>query len=325
MGLDRSTLYLSREAVEQTNLPMSRIIEVVEASLVEKAHGRVQMPAKHWMEPRPTRWFGGMSSLIPSLGYAAMKWQSGSSENAAQGVPYLTGMLFLNRLDDGLVSAVMDSTWITQQRTAAESAVAVKYLAKRDANAFAVLGCGVQASSHLEALQLVLPGLKEVVAYDINPEAATNFAKKVEAAGLRPRIAKSAREAVEATDVVVTAGPIEPNLPRLIDADWLHAGLLGVTLDYDCYWKAAAFNAADKLFTDDFAQIEHIKEYGYFVGCKEPDAELGAIAAGLVAGREGDAEIIITMNMGVAVEDVATATEIYALAQERKIGTVLPL
>ena len=59
MGFGRSTLYLSRDAVEQVNLPMGRIIEVVEASLVEKAHGRVQMPAKHWMEPRQTRWFGG--------------------------------------------------------------------------------------------------------------------------------------------------------------------------------------------------------------------------------------------------------------------------
>ena len=325
MGFGRSTLYLSRDAVEQVNLPMGRIIEVVEASLVEKAHGRVQMPAKHWMEPRQTRWFGGMSSLIPSLGYAAMKWQSGSSENSKAGVPYLTGMLFLNRLDDGLVSAVMDSTWITQQRTAAESAVAVKYLAKAGSQSVAMLGCGVQARSHLQAFRLVMPQLQEVVAFDINPAAASAFAREVEAAGLRARIVDSARAAVDATDVAVTAGPIEPHLPRTIDADWLHPGLLGITLDYDCYWKAAAFCAADRLFTDDFEQIEHIKEYGYFVGCPEPHAELGAVAAGLAPRRQSDAEIIITMNMGVAVEDVATAKEIYELAKTKSIGVALPL
>lgn len=325
MGLDRSTLYLSRDAVEGLGLSMARIIEVVESALVEKANGRVQMPAKHWMEARPTRWFGGMSSIVPSVGYSAMKWQSGSSENMARGVPYLTGMLFLNRLDDGLVSAVMDSTWLTQQRTAAASAVAVKYLAKADATAFAVLGCGVQARSHLEALQIVMPNLREVVAYDIVPAAAEAFARVVEQAGLRARVVHSAREAVEATDVVITAGPIEPDLPRSIDVDWLHPGLLGVTLDYDCYWKPAAFNKADTLVTDDFAQIEHIKEYGYFVGCNAPHCELGAIAAGLAPRRMNSSDVIIVMNMGVAVEDVATAKEIYDLAIEKKVGTVLPL
>jgi ornithine cyclodeaminase/alanine dehydrogenase-like protein (mu-crystallin family) len=325
MTFGRSTLYLSRAAVEQINLSMDRIIEVVEASLVEKASGRVQMPAKHWMEPRQTRWFGGMSSLIPSLGYAAMKWQSGSTENAKADLPYLTGMLFLNRLDDGLVSAVMDSTWLTQQRTAAESAVAVKYLAKAGVTNFAMLGCGVQARSHLQAFRLVMPHLSEVVAFDINPAAAAAFAREVEAVGLRARIVQSARAAIDATDIVITAGQIEPHLPRTIDADWLHPGLLGITLDYDCYWKAAAFNAADKLFTDDFDQVEHIKEYGYFVGCPQPLAELGAVAAGLAPRRESDTEIIITMNMGVAVEDVATAKEIYELAKEKSIGVTLPL
>lgn len=325
MSLTHSTLYLSRDAVEQINLPMARIIEVVEASLVEKAHGRVQMPAKHWMEPRQTRWFGGMSSLIPSLGYAAMKWQSGSTENAKAGIPYLTGMLFLNRLDDGLVSAVMDSTWITQQRTAAESAVAVKYLARPESQNFGVLGCGVQARSHLQAFRLVMPKLQEVVAFDINPGAAAAFAREVEASGLKARIANSAREAVDTTDVLVTAGPIEPHLPRTIDADWLHPGLLGITLDYDCYWKPTAFHAADRLLTDDFDQIEHIKEFGYFVGCPEPEAELGAVAAGLAPRRTRNDELIITMNMGVAVEDVATAKEVYELARQKNIGVALPL
>jgi len=325
MGFGRSTLYLSRDAIEQVGLSMTRIIEVVEAALVEKAHGRVQMPAKHWMEARPTRWFGGMSSIVPSTGYSAMKWQSGSSENYAAGVPYLTGMLFLNKLSDGLVSAVMDSTWLTQQRTAAASAVAVKHLANPDCVSFAVLGCGVQARSHLEALRIVMPKLKEVVAYDINPAAAQSFAGVVEEAGLRARVVNSAREAVDASDVLITAGPIEPNLPHDIDVDWLHPGLTAVTLDYDCYWKPAAFNKADHLVTDDFGQIEHIKEYGYFVGCNRPHAELGTIAAGLASSRRKTSETVIVMNMGVAVEDVATAKEIYDLALQKGIGTVLPL
>ena len=187
MRSDRSTLYLNRTTIESLGLGMSRIIDLVESSLVEKAHGRTQMPAKHWMEPRPTRWFGGMSCLIPAAGYASMKWQSGSSENAARDLPYLTGMLFLNRLDDGLVAAVMDSTWITQQRTAAGSAVAVRHLATPGATGFAMLGCGVQARSHLEAFAQVMPALQEVVAYDIDRRAAAGLLNRSVDSGVARR------------------------------------------------------------------------------------------------------------------------------------------
>lgn len=304
---------------------MERIIEVVEAALVEKAHGRVQMPAKHWMEPRSTRWFGGMSSLIPSLGYAAMKWQSGSSENPENGLPYLTGMLFLNDLDSGLVRAVMDSTWITQQRTAAESAVAVKHLSGDASTTFAILGCGVQARSHLEAFVHVMPNLEHVVAYDIDPRAAQRYAEVVRGHGLDVTIVGDARSAVEAGHVVVTAGPIEVDQPRVIEPGWLQEGGLGIPLDYDCYWKPAAFAAADILLTDDLGQIEHIKDSGYFVGAPAPVAELGDVAAGLHPGRKDDSDIIISLNMGVAVEDVAVAKEIYELGLERGAGIELPL
>lgn len=325
MRINRTILYLNREAVESANVPMSRIIDVVEDALIEKAHGRVQMPVKSWLAPRPSRWFGGMSSLIPSVGYAAMKWQSGSVENAAHGLPYLTGMLFLNRLDDGVVAAIMDSTWITQQRTAAASAVAVKHLGRKGAVRYAMLGCGVQARSHFEAFRHVLPALEEVVAYDIDPRAASEFAREVNCAGVRARIVTSARAALDATDIVVTAGPIEPHTRRTIDADWLHAGLLGVTIDYDCYWKPEAFAAAGKLLTDDYGQIEHIKEHGYFLGCPTPHAELASVVAGLHAGRETDDETIVCMNMGIAIEDVGTAKVIYETAKAAGIGIELPL
>lgn len=325
MAVKPSALYLNRRAIEDINLPMSTIIAVVEDALVEKAHGRVQMPAKHWMERDADRWFGGMSSLVPKVGYTAMKWQSGSSENHARGLPYITGMLFLNSLRDGTVAAIMDSTWITQQRTAAASAVAVKHLARPGARSYAMLGAGVQGYSHFEAFQLVLPKLEEVIVYDIDPAAARRFADFVASKGFRPVIVDSARKAVDATDIFVTSGPIEPDTVRTIDADWLHPGHTAVAIDYDCYFKPAALHAAGRVLTDDFGQIEHIKEYNYFVGCPQPDAELGSVVAGLVAGRKDDAETIVVMNMGVAVEDVATAKEIYEIARNRGLGQSLEM
>ena len=284
MGARPSTLYLNRQAIEQINLPMKKIIEVVEDALSEKAHGRVQMPAKHWMERDADRWFGGMSSLVPKVGYTAMKWQSGSAENHAKGLPYITGMLFLNSLSEGTVAAIMDSTWITQQRTAAASAVAIKHLARKGAKNYAMLGTGVQGFSHFEAFQLVMPDLEEVVIYDVNPDAAKRFAAFIKSKGIKPTVVATPREAIDATDIFVTAGPIEPDTVKTIDAGWLHPGHTAVAIDYDCYFKSESLYAADRLLTDDFGQIDHIKEYQYFVGCPDPDTELGSV---VTLGRLG--------------------------------------
>jgi len=323
MSFSYESLFLNRKTVEEIALPMKRIIEVVEEALVEKAHGRVQMPAKHWMERDPNRWFGGMSSLVPKFGYTAMKWQSGSDENYKRGLPYLTGMLFLNSLSDGTVAAIMDSTWITQQRTAAASAVAVKHLAPLGQTSYSVLGAGVQGFSHFEALRLVMPSLKMVHVYDINPDAAQRFTAYIKSEGYEARIHKSARSAVEASTILITSGRIAPDIERSIDADWLHAGHTAVAIDYDCYFKPEALSSADVLCTDDFGQIEHIKEYGYFVGSRTPDIELGSIVADLVPGRKSAENRVIVVNMGVAVEDVATAKEIYEIAKQRNLGTWL--
>jgi ornithine cyclodeaminase/alanine dehydrogenase-like protein (mu-crystallin family) len=324
MVVKRSAIYLSRADIEALNIPMRRIIDVVEDALIEKAHGRVQMPSKHWLQRDSSRWFGGMSSLVPKIGYAAMKWQSGATENAVRGLPYITGMLFLNNVEDGLIAAIMDSTWITQQRTAASSAIAVKYLGNTTAKSYAMLGTGVQGRSHFEAFQHVLPELEEVVIYDINPKTASMFADVVEKAGYRAIVVNSARAAVEASNIVVTSGPIEPNANRMIDADWLHAGLTSVTIDYDCYWKRDALHAADRILTDDKGQIRDAREHGYFIGSPEPEAEIGEVAAGLKLARLNDQQKIVVLNMGVAVEDVATAKEIYELAKESNIGMELP-
>jgi ornithine cyclodeaminase/alanine dehydrogenase len=103
----------------------------------------------------------------------------------------------------------------------------------------------------------------------------------------------------------------------------LDAGTLGITLDYDCYWSDEALTRADRVFTDDVAQMQHIKEHGYFVGCPAPAGDLGAVAGGMCSGRDSPEQTIIAANLGVAVEDVAVATALYEAARARRIGIEL--
>jgi hypothetical protein len=119
MPSEPDLLYLSRADVETLALPLVEVIEAVELGLEEKALGRTIMPPKHWLAPDEHRFFSAMTSAVPAVAAAACKWPSGSDRNAPRGLPYITGLLLLNDLESGLPVAVMDSTWITAQRTAA--------------------------------------------------------------------------------------------------------------------------------------------------------------------------------------------------------------
>ncbi len=318
--------YLSRRDVEDVGLGMAAVVEGVEEALREKGLGRTIMPAKHWLAPSERRFYSAMTSVVPSARAAACKWQSGSSDNAARGLPYLTGLLILNDAETGLPLAVMDSTWITAMRTAAATAVTARYLAAPTLESFAMIGCGVQGRRHAEALRTVFPGLRRIQAYDVQPEAVRRYAREVgERHGVLVRPCASAREAVRGVPLVVTGGPIEPALPRTIDADWLEPGMLGVAIDYDCYWRPAALRAADKLFTDDIPQLEHLRADGYFRETPAITGEIGDVVAGRTPGRERPDEIIVAMNLGISVEDVTTARRVYDLAVARGLGTRLPL
>src|ERR1019366_4385610 len=128
----RSFLYLSRADVEAVGLAMEEIIASVERVFQEMGKGGVEMPPKPGIHTRPNAFIHAMPASIPSLGAAGMKWVSGYPGNQSKGLPYISGLLILNDPETGLPLAVMDCTWITANRTGAATAVAAKYLARRD-------------------------------------------------------------------------------------------------------------------------------------------------------------------------------------------------
>jgi len=96
-------------------------------------------------------------------------------------------------------------------------------------------------------------------------------------------------------------------------------------VDYDSYWRGEALRQGDKLATDDLDQLEDHSRMGYFKDTPEPCADLGQIVAGKKPARENERERIISVNLGLALDDMATAIRIYHRALELRIGTELPL
>lgn len=317
-------LYLSRADVEAVDLPMPDIIAALEAMFIEKGQGKVEMPPKPGIHTRRDAFIHAMPAYIPSLSAAGIKWVSGYPDNQAKGLPYITGLLILNDPDTGIPISVMDATWITAKRTGAATAVAARQLARPDSGTAGIIACGVQGRSNLEALAAVFD-LRRVRAYDIHPELAQRFAREMgERLQLDIEAVRTARECVGA-DLVVTSGPILKNPDPVIEPGWLRRGAFASAVDFDSYWQGGALAEADKLATDDTRQLEYYRGQGYFSQTPQAYADLGEILAGRKPGREREDERTFCINLGIALDDMATAIIVYREARKLGLGMELPL
>ena len=319
-------LYLSQSDVATVGLTMPEVIELVEKAFFEKGEGRVEMPPKPGIHPgEGDNFIHAMPAYIPAMGSAGIKWVSGFPENYKRGLPYITGLLILNDPETGVPVAVMDCQWITAMRTAAATAVAARRLARSESSRLGILGAGVQGTTNTEALNVLFP-LEEVLAYDVRPEAAQNFAANITARlGLKVTVVNDPRQAVTGCDLVVTAGPILKTPHATIQAGWLDAGAFASLVDFDSFWHPAALKEASKFCTDDMPQFMHYKEIGYFQDVPPVYADLGELVAGKKPGRQNPTERTMACNLGLALDDMAVAPTIYQRALAQKIGRILPL
>ena len=318
-------LYLSRADVEAVGLDMHTIIRLLEKAFLDKGHGKVEMPPKPGIHTMPDAFIHAMPAYIPSMKSAGIKWVSGYPENYKRGLPYITGLLILNDAETGIPLAVMDCTWITAMRTGAATALAAKYLANPESSTVGILACGVQGYTNLEALACLFR-IRKVFAYDILPEVQKNYVTDMQSKFSFEVVGVGdAKQAVIESDLVVTSGPILKHPTPTIAADWLQPGSFGSAVDFDSYWTGAALAQMDRISTDDQAQFKYYKSVGYFQQTPDPYADLGELVAGIKPGRQSDKERTIAINLGLAMDDMAVAPEIYRLAKEKGIGTWLSL
>jgi ornithine cyclodeaminase/alanine dehydrogenase-like protein (mu-crystallin family) len=321
-----SILYLSREDVSSIGLTMAEIVDIVHKVFFEKAHGRYEMPPKPGIHPLPDAFIHAMPSYLPGMDAAGMKWVSGYPENQKKGLPYISGLLILNDPGTGIPVACMDCTWITAMRTGAATAVAAKYCARPDSEVVAIIACGVQGRTNIEALSVVCPGIKTVKAYDIDGESQQRFIREMSEKFPYTVVGvKTPREAVADADIIVTSGPILKHPSPVIEASWLKEGAFISPVDFDSLLTGEALLRADRFFTDDSAQLYYYQSQGYFKILPPSVQELHDVVAGKIPGRGAGHEIVISMNLGISLLDMGTARTIYDKSMEMGRGVKLPL
>ena len=323
-----SIRFLSKSDMDTLGLGMADIIEILEEAFRVKAAGEVMMPPKIFFHRLGPRYYSSMVSASPALGYAGCKWQSGDPDNPDIGLPYVQGLYVLTEDATGGMRAIMDSEWITGWRTAAASGLVIRHLAKESDRTLGVLGCGLQGRKHLEAVHAARPQFDRCVCYDLHPERQERFiAEMTGRFGFGSIVGTDGPEEVARNcDVLVTGGPIRKDRKPVIPPEWIAPGTLVVTIDYDSYVTDEMIRAMDLVLTDDYAQIEDARRNeGKFPGVTRVDSTIADLVTHGKGARTSDEQRILVFNLGIALEDLATAIELLDRAERADVGTMLPM
>jgi len=325
--IGKEILYLTYQDIVNVGLNDDEILNLVELSLAEHGKKNCEMPAKIGLHPKKDTLMHAMPAFMPKFKACGIKWGACFPENYKRGLPQTSALLILNDPNTGWPLAIMDAIWITAKRTAAVTAVACKYLARQDSEQLGIIGTGVQGHEHIKVLAKQLPNLKRINAYDIRTDVLNAFAQEFNTL-LECEVTASNgyRETVENSDVIVSATAIlqKPN-PQIRD-EWIKDGIFIAPIDFDSLWEFKTMSRMDKFLVDSREEMMYFLSIGYLPnGLPEVHAELGEVVCGAKVGREEDTENIMDMNIGMAIEDVPVANELYQRAVQLGIGMRLPL
>ena len=339
---------LLTEADVKAVLTMDDLIDVMASALQRFSTGQVEQPVRSVISvDGDAAFFGTMPAFVradagASVGGASLgaKLVTVFGANAARGLHTHLASIVLLDPETGALRALLDGRYITEARTAAVSAVSSRLLARRTAASLAIIGSGVQARSHLEALSRV-HRLKQVAVWSPNKLHRDQFVECARTAtGSDPRSDPGSDPKVSAVDhpgeavvgadviVLVTASPTP-----VIESGWVKPGAHVISVGACRPTQREmdpALTARARLFADS-RQAALVESGDVVLGIQEGRfgadhiaGEIGEVVSG-APGRRSDTDITIFKSLGMAVEDVTAADLAYRRAVERGIGTELTL
>jgi ornithine cyclodeaminase/alanine dehydrogenase-like protein (mu-crystallin family) len=321
------TLLLRRSDVEEL-LSLRDCIDAVEEIFRLQGHGKV--PASGILGVKAPN--GGLhvkAGLLPhDKNYIVAKLNTNFPRNRARpGLSTIQGVVVVCDAENGCPLAILDSIDITIKRTAAASAVAAKYLARKSSSVATVCGCGQQGWAQLRAMRTVLP-LKTIYAFDLNQPAARSLAAEL-GNELKVEIepVQDLRQAIQKSDVCITCTPANDFFVRKED---VAPGIFIAAVGADDAHKQEidpALMASAKVVADSLEQCCAIGDTHHAIvrglmRKEDVHAELSEIVAGHKSGRANDDEIIVFDSTGVAIEDAVAAAAVYERARAARIGSV---
>ena len=320
-------LLLSEKQV-QSLIDIDELIGALEQAHVQYSTGKAVMPVR-LVVPLPQ--IAGRITSMP--GYLnedkalGMKVVTYFQNNPQQNLPAILATIMLFSATTGKMIAVMDGGYITAIRTACASAMATKALANPETAVLGILGAGVQARAHIEALARVRK-LRRIAIYSLSGASAAKIKQDMEKeTGVPIEVANSAEDIVRQSDLLVTVTTAQE---PIVKAAWLKSGVhinaVGShrpdlrEIDGPTLARAkVVVDSRDAVMAECGDILLALKEHS--ITEVNIHGEIGEVLAGAKAGRSSASEITLYKSVGIAIQDVATAQLAYRKALERNIGT----
>ena len=323
-------LLLSREDIKKV-FTIKDAIEADKKAFQYVVEGKCEIPLRTNIQaPKYDGCFLFMPAYLEEMDTASLKIINIFPHNIDNGIPSSPAQVLLIDGKTGLVTAVLDGTYVTQLRTGAASGAAFDVLAKKDCRVGALIGTGSQAPTQLEAM-LAARTLQEVRVYDMNPERTKAFAEimqeELKDYGARIVPAASSDEAIDDADLIIT---VTPSSKPVFDGTKVKAGAtiscVGAYQHHMQEMDPAILPRASKIYFDSREAV--LSESGDIlipleegiITEKDFTGDLGDVLLGKVVGRENDDEIIVFETVGVAAQDLVAAKEIYEKAVKAGVG-----
>ena len=320
-------LISSSEAREIFEKDIGNAIRIVELALRNKYDGNVKMPDKISciFDEKSQNRINCMPAALLSEDVYGVKWVSVFPDNPKDGYKNVTGITVMSELKHGHPVAIMDSSYLTDIRTAAVGAVAAKYLATQNCSKIGFIGAGQQARRHLDTILCAKKSIREC--YVSSRTEATVFDFIREEAAKHPDIkfincGNDYESAVKDADIIVTATSTQEDL---LKANWIKNGSLYIHV---AGWEDeyAVAQKASKIVCDDWESVKHrtqtisrMYQEGILAD-SDIYANLLDIACGEKLGRENNDEFIYFCSVGLAYIDVMFAKYVYLKAMDQNMG-----
>jgi ornithine cyclodeaminase len=320
---------LLTEADVRAALKMPELIDAMEGALAAFSAGKVTQPVRTVLEVGADHnYFGVMPASVDDEKAVGAKLVTVYHGNHAKGLASHQATIILLDHATGELAALLDGRYITEARTAAVSAVSVRHLAKKDASVLAILGSGVQAKSHLEAIRHVR-NITEVRVWSPTAAHREAFAREQQkATGLPIRACESASEAAKGASIVVLATASKTPVIDTDDvADGAHICAVGACRPDQREMGSRLFARA-RVYVDSHAAAfreageilipinEAVVSEAHVIG------ELGALINGGVTGRTDANDVTVFKSLGLAVEDVIAAKLAVQASKDAKTFTL---
>jgi alanine dehydrogenase len=301
---------------------MEEVIPVVEKAFKELTEGKGAMPSKVYLTLKDGD-FRAMPAALP--GAAGMKWVNVHTGNPSKGLPTVMAVLIYNDPTTGYPLAIMDATESTAFRTAATSAIASKYLARKNSKTLGIVGAGRQASTHIMAHELIF-NFKEIRVFDISSEAVSRLIKGLPESPIK----ECSLEETVKSDIVCTLTPAHQ---PVVKSKWImpgtHINAVGADAQGKEELEPSILNDA-MVVVDDLRQASHGGEINVPISKglfkkQQIYATLGEIITGKKTGRTDNKTITVFDSTGLAIEDIAVARLLYEKARHKGTGLAVNL